>query len=82
MDDRIGSVEDRQEQYPHTFKAPYTGIPTDVNATFVWVPYKAEGYALFMFADEAARDDYAARFEEAESPTELPRRKRRTKHAA
>jgi len=80
MDDKTKAAEDRQEQYPYTFKAPYTGIPKDVQANFVWVPYKTEGYALFMFDDEADRDEYASRFEDVEPPTELPRR--RKKYAA
>jgi hypothetical protein len=79
LDEIDAEIDARKERYPYTFRAPYTGIPKDVNANFVWVPYKKEGYALFMFDDEADRDEYAARFED--KPAELPP-KRKKKYAA
>ena len=78
--DKLERLAALEEKYPFTFKAPYTGIPKDVNANFVWVPSKAEGYAILMFDDEDDRDEYASRFEDVEPPTELPRR--RKKYAA
>lgn len=73
--DRIQAVEAARASYPHTFRAPYAGIPRDVDASFVWVPFEAEGYALFMFDSEEARDFFASQFD-GEVP-ELPRVRRR-----
>lgn len=79
MQDRIDAAAAQEEKYPFTFRAPYTGIPKDVYANFVWVPFEKEGYALFMFDDEEDRDAYAARFEDEAKPTELPRRRKKSR---
>ena len=67
MNDNERAAKSRKwkNRYPFRYKAPFEGWPKGIDATFMWIPFREKGYALFLFADEEDRDAFAARHEKA-----------------